>query len=201
MKITSVEFVLSAGRASECPPGDRVEIAVSGRSNVGKSSLLNSLVGRKAIAKVSGTPGKTQRLNYFLVNERFHLVDLPGYGYAKAAEGMRAQWRRMMQEYLRQRRQLKAMIQLVDSRHEPSREDREMVRWLMDEALPFCLVATKIDKLRPGQRLTALRTITRVLELPASQPVVQHSSETGDGRGELLAWIGETLASESEARS
>ena len=193
MKITSVEFVLSAGRARECPPGERVEIALSGRSNVGKSSLLNSLVGRKALAKVSGTPGKTQRLNYFLVNDRFHLVDLPGYGFAKAPESMRAQWRRMMQEYLRERRQLKAMIQLVDSRHEPSREDREMVQWLQDEAMPFVLVATKIDKLRAGQRQTALRAITRALELPASQPIVQHSSETGDGRSELLAWIGRTL--------
>jgi len=198
MKITSVEFVLSAGGVRECPPGPMIEIAVSGRSNVGKSSLLNSLVGRKAIAKVSGTPGKTQRLNYFLVNQRFHLVDLPGYGFAKAPESMRAQWRRMMQGYLRERGQLKAMIQLVDSRHEPSREDCEMVRWLQDEGMPFVLVATKIDKLRAGQRLTAMRTITRVLELPASQPIVQHSSEAGDGRGELLAWIGETLESVAE---
>jgi len=188
-----VGFVLSAGSARECPDGKRPEIALSGRSNVGKSSLLNSLLGRKALAKVSATPGKTQRLNYFLVNERFHFVDLPGYGFARAPESMRAQWRRMMQGYLQTRQELVAMIQLVDSRHEPSREDREMVRWLLDERLPFCLVATKMDKLRQGERQPALKTIARALELPAAQPVVPYSSHTGEGRDELLAWIGRSL--------
>ena len=124
MKVTSVEFLLSAGNAKECPNSPFAEIAVSGRSNVGKSSLLNSLFGRKSLVKVSSTPGKTQRLNYFVVNDAFHLVDLPGYGYAKASGPMRNAWGRMMQEYLRTRQQLVAMIQLVDSRHEPSREDR-----------------------------------------------------------------------------
>ncbi|MEO5619145.1 MAG: ribosome biogenesis GTP-binding protein YihA/YsxC [Candidatus Eisenbacteria bacterium] len=195
MKITSVGFVLSAGNARECPGGGRVEIAVSGRSNVCKSSLLNSLLGRKALVKVSNTPGKTQRLNYFLVNDRFHLVDLPGYGYAKASGPMRNQWRRMMQEYLRTRQQLVAMIQLVDCRHEPSREDREMVQWLLDEQLPFCLVATKMDKLRHGEREPALRTIATELELPATQPLVAYSSQTGEGRGGLLAWIGDAIES------
>ena len=111
LRIDSVAFVLSAGNAAECPAGQRVEIAVSGRSNVGKSSLLNSLFRRKDLVKVSNTPGKTQRLNYFLVNEQFHIVDLPGYGYAKAPEAMRDQWRAMMQQYLRTRRQLAAVIQ------------------------------------------------------------------------------------------
>jgi GTP-binding protein len=193
VKIDSVGFVLSAGNARECPDGAMVEIAVSGRSNVGKSSLMNSLLGRKSLVKVSGTPGKTQRLNYFLVNDRFHLVDLPGYGYAKASGPMRNQWRRMMQEYLRTREQLTAMIQLVDCRHEPSREDCEMVQWLCDERMPFCLVATKMDKLRQGQREPALRTIATALELPADHPFVPYSSHTGEGRKELLAWIGHAL--------
>ena len=117
MKIDSVEFVMSAGTAPECPPGARAEIAMSGRSNVGKSSLLNSLFRRKGLAMVSNTPGKTQRLNYFLVNDRFHVVDLPGYGYAQASGAARNRWGQMMQDYLRGRQQLVAVIQLVDSRH------------------------------------------------------------------------------------
>lgn len=193
MKIHSVAFVTSAGRASECPEDARAEIAVSGRSNVGKSSLLSSLLGRKDLAKVSATPGKTQRLNYFLVNDRFHVVDLPGYGYAKAPESARNQWRRMMQEYLRTRRQLRAVIQLVDSRHVPSREDREMVQWLLGETLPFCLVMTKTDKLRQSERQPARRAIVGALDMPGAQPLVPYSSHTGEGRAALLAWIGETL--------
>lgn len=201
MKIESVSFVLSAGNAQECPKGPRVEIAVSGRSNVGKSSLLNSLLGRKGMALVSGTPGKTQRLNYFLVNERFHIVDLPGYGYARAPEGVRTQWRTMMQEYLRKRQQLVAVAQLVDSRHAPSRDDHEMVQWLRQEKMPFCLVATKMDKLRQSERKPALLGIAQALELPGTQPMVPYSSETGEGRDGLLAWFGATLASVTQRGS
>ena len=197
MKIVSAEFVTSAGKATECPPSPRPEIAVSGRSNVGKSSLLNSLFGRKKLVKVSSTPGKTQRLNYFLVNDRFHVVDLPGYGFAQAPDAVREQWRDMMQEYLRTRRQLVAVIQLVDSRHEPSREDREMVKWLRGEQLLFCLVASKIDKLGQSKRTRALRDITDALQVPATQALIPHSSETGEGKTELLAWMDRTLAAVS----
>jgi len=193
VKIDTVEFVLSAGNTRECPDGPRLEIAVSGRSNVGKSSLLNSLFGRRKLVQVSGTPGKTQRLNYFLVNERFHVVDLPGYGFAQAPMDVRKQWGRMMQGYLRTREQLVAVIQLVDSRHEPSREDREMVTWLRDEHMPFCLVATKMDKLGTSKWQPALQSIAKVLELPATQAMIAYSSETGDGRGALLAWVGHVL--------
>lgn len=190
MKIESVSYVLSAGNSRECPAGDLVEIAVSGRSNVGKSSLLNSLFARRNLARVSGTPGKTQRLEYYLVNDRFHVVDLPGYGFAHAPAQARNRWSRMMQEYLRTRRQLAAVVQLLDCRHAPSREDREMVKWLRDEGMPFCLVATKSDKIASTKRAPALRALAAELALPATQPMVAHSSETGDGRKELLAWIG-----------
>jgi GTP-binding protein len=188
-----VTYVLSAGSARECPEGIRAEIALSGRSNVGKSSLVNSLLGRKALALVSNTPGKTQRLHYFLVNEQFHLVDLPGYGYAKAPAKVRNQWAQMMQDYLRTRRQLTAVVQLVDSRHLPSREDREMVQWLREAKMPFCLVATKIDKLSQTKRQPAQRAITGALKLPAAQPVVPYSSNTGEGRDALRAWIAHAL--------
>ena len=193
MKIDSAEFVMSAGDVRECPDGPRPEIAVSGRSNVGKSSLLNAMLGRRSLAKVSATPGKTQRLGYILVNDRFHLVDLPGYGHAQASAPARNRWAAMMQGYLRARRQLVAVLQLVDSRHEPSREDREMVRWLRDERLPFCLVATKIDKLGTSKRAPALRALTTALELPDSQPRIACSSHTGEGCSALLAWIEQAL--------
>jgi len=198
VKINSAEFVISAGKATECPKGPRPEIAVSGRSNVGKSSLLNAVFGRKGLVKVSSTPGKTQRLNYFLVNDRFHVVDLPGYGFAQAPDSVRAQWRAMMQEYLRTRQQLVGIVQLVDSRHEPSREDREMVKWLRGEQLPFCLVASKIDKLGQSKRAAALRAIIDALQVPATQTLIPHSSETGEGRVALLAWMDATLEAVSE---
>ena len=184
---------MSAGNATECPEDTRAEIAMSGRSNVGKSSLLNSLFARKSLAKVSSTPGKTQLLNYFLVNDQFHVVDLPGYGFARAPGKVRNQWGRMMQEYLRTRRQLVAVVQLVDLRHAPSREDREMVQWLRVEQLPFCLVATKSDKLASSKRQPALRAIANDLDLPGTQPLLDYSSHTGEGRPALLAWIRQVL--------
>jgi GTP-binding protein len=151
------------------------------------------MVGRKSLAMVSGTPGKTQRLNYFLVNGQFHLVDLPGYGFARAPQATREQWRAMMQEYLRTRRQLVGIIQLVDSRHEPSREDREMVKWLRLEELPFCLVASKVDKLGQSKRPSALRAIVDAPEVSPTQALVSYSSQTGEGRGALLAWMSDAL--------
>jgi GTP-binding protein len=184
-----VEFVMSAGHASECPDTGFPEIAMSGRSNVGKSSLLNALFGRKKLALVSGTPGKTQRLNYFLVNGRYYVVDLPGYGYAKAPGKQRNQWGGMMQQYLQERETLVGVVQLVDSRHEPSREDREMVQWLREEQMPFCLVGTKVDKLGSSKRQAAVNAIVRSLELPSDQAAIPWSSETGEGRPALFAWM------------
>jgi GTP-binding protein len=194
LRIDTVTFERSASRVEECPNRPLPEIAVSGRSNVGKSSLLNSLLSRRALARVSATPGKTQLLNYFLVDERFHLVDLPGYGYARAPVAERERWRRMMQGYLRRRTQLCGVVQLVDARHEPSREDREMVRWLLDEKLAFCLVPTKMDKLRQGERKPALARLVRSFDLPPDQPMVPYSSRTAEGREALLDWLERTLA-------
>jgi GTP-binding protein len=194
VRIEAVEYVLDAGSVAECPRRALPEIAVSGRSNVGKSSLLNSVLGHAKLARVSRTPGKTQRLHFYLVNSRFHIVDLPGYGYARAPVAARRAWSDMMQGYLRHRRQLAGLLQLVDCRHAPSREDGEMVEWLLQEKLPFCLVPTKMDTLRQGERKPALVRLLEHLELPRDQPVVPYSSRTGEGRDALLDWMAHLLA-------
>ncbi len=189
LRIESVQFVCSAAHYKECPRDPAPEIAISGRSNVGKSSLLNSLLGRKRLARVSRTPGKTQLLNFFRINERFHIVDLPGYGFARAPDAVVHRWRQTMQGYLRQRNQLSGVIQLVDCRHAPSELDREMIEWLLAERLRFCLVPTKMDKLKRGERRGALARIVSSLELPPTLPLIPYSSVDGEGRRELLAWL------------
>lgn len=199
MRLESVQLVCSAAHLEDLPGGDGIEIAVSGRSNVGKSSLLNGLFGRKAQARVSRTPGKTQLLHFFLVNDSFHLVDLPGYGFASVPEAVQRRWRRTMQGYLRSRRQLVGVLQLLDCRHPPSRDDRAMLEWLLAEELPFCLVLTKMDKLPRSARAGAVRQLLQGLELPGDQALVPHSSHSGEGRKELLAWI-ETLLGEVTQR-
>lgn len=193
LRIDSVQLVCSAASAADLPAGDLPEVAVSGRSNVGKSSLLNSLLGYRDLARVSRTPGKTQLLHFFRVNERFHVVDLPGYGYARVPAAVVQRWRHTMQEYLRWRRQLVAVVQLVDCRHEPSREDRDMIAWLHAARLQFCLVPTKLDKLKRGERRAAFARLLQALALPPDLALVPYSSRTGEGRTELLAWLARAL--------
>src|SRR5687767_15255983 len=147
MKIVSAEFVKSAYERLHYPNDGRPEIAFLGRSNVGKSSLLNSLLNRKGLARTSNTPGRTQSINFFLVNDSFYFVDLPGYGFAKVSKSMRADWGKMAEEYLSNRQELALCIQLVDSRHKPSRLDIQLYEWLVFNQKPFIIVATKSDKL------------------------------------------------------
>jgi len=194
VRIESVAFVGSAADLASCPQRPLPEVALSGRSNVGKSSLLNVLLGRRGMARVSATPGKTQLINTFLVNDRFHLVDLPGYGYARMPAAEHAKLRRMVHAYLRQRGELRGVVQLLDARHEPSRDDIEMLEWLRTAGLAFCLVPTKMDKLRPGERKPALARLMRGLDLPDDQPVVPFSSRDGDGRDALLDWLDITVS-------
>jgi GTP-binding protein len=188
-----LEFVTSAKALEGCPQAKVPEVAFAGRSNVGKSSLLNTIAGRKALAKVSGKPGKTRLLNFFNLDDRGHLVDLPGYGFAAVSKSIKAEWGRFMSEYLKGRPQLIGVVQLLDCRHEPSQQDKQMISWLAASELPFFLALTKADKISRGKRQKHQSMILKSLELQTQVPLQFFSSETGEGKPELRAWVDATL--------
>ena len=192
MEIKSASFVTSM--ASYVAPSPALpEIAVAGKSNVGKSSLINSLCRRKALAKTSATPGKTRLINLFLLNEAFHLVDLPGYGFAKVDKKEKLRWGEMMEGYFQNTRELRLTLHLVDIRHEPTQDDVQMNTFLRGNNLPFLVVATKADKISRGARMKNLAPICRALQVQPWQ-VICYSSETGDGRDALLEALEKALA-------
>ena len=196
MEIKSAEFVTSMSVYAD--PDPRLpQIAVAGKSNVGKSSLINSLCRRKALAKTSATPGKTRLINLFLLNGSFHLVDLPGYGFAKVDKQEKQRWGGMMEKYFRETEALKLTLHLVDIRHEPTKDDLQMNEFLRAMNLPFLVVATKADKISRGARMKQLAPICRQMQVQPWQ-VVCYSSETGDGRDKLLEKIEEALAENTE---
>jgi len=186
MKILSAEFVLSAREPVHYPPALLPEIAFAGRSNVGKSSLINTLVKRKGLARTSNTPGRTQEINFFAVNDRFAFIDLPGYGYAKVPEKIRSHWGPMIETYLSQRETLRLVVLILDIRRDPSEEDRQLIGWLQYYRLPFLIVLTKIDKVSRGQRAERQRRITEALELPPALSLLPFSAKTGEGKD--LLW-------------
>lgn len=177
--------MISAVKPEQYPEGTRPDLAVSGRSNVGKSSLINKLVNRKALAKVGKTPGKTQTINYFNINDEWYLVDLPGYGFAKVPMETRAKWGRMMQTYFRTRENLRGVIQLVDIRHQPTEEDKTMMEMLRVNGIPVLVVATKADKVSRGQRPKYLKVIADAFKIPDWRAIIPFSSEDGTGLEEL----------------
>ena len=179
MKIPKAEFVKSAFGRQHWTTDGRPEIAFLGRSNVGKSSLINSLLGRKGLARTSNTPGRTQSINFFLINESFYFVDLPGYGFAKVSKTTRADWGKMAEDYLSEREELVLSIQLVDARHEPTELDRQLHEWLVFHKKPHILAATKADKLSSNQLRKSLASVEE--ELLGSR-VIPYSSATGKGR-------------------
>ena len=187
MEIQSAEFVASMGVYSAPQPA-LPQIAVAGKSNVGKSSLINSLCRRKALAKTSATPGKTRLINLFLLNGAFHLVDLPGYGFARVDKQEKLRWGGMMEEYFRESDLLKLTLHLVDIRHEPTQDDIQMNAFLRSTGRPFLVVATKADKISRGARMKQLAPICRQLQVQPWQ-VICYSSEKGDGRDQLLEKI------------
>ena len=191
MEIKTAEFVTSMS-VYKPPEAPLPQIAVAGKSNVGKSSLINCLCRRKALAKTSATPGKTRLINLFLLNGSFHLVDLPGYGFAKVDRQEKQRWGGMMEGYFRQTDRLRLTLHLVDIRHEPTRDDLQMNAFLRQTGRPFLVVATKADKISRGARMKHLAPICRQLQVQPWQ-VICVSSETGDGREKLLEAVAEAL--------
>jgi GTP-binding protein len=190
MKIISAEFIKSAFARKDWPADDRPEIAFLGRSNVGKSSLINSLLQRKGLARTSNTPGRTQSINYFLINDSFHFVDLPGYGFAKVSKSMRSDWGKMAEEFLSERDNLALCIQLVDARHKPSALDLQLHEWLVHKDRDYVVIATKADKLSSNELGKQIRLITA--EMPGSK-VIPYSSQTGKGRDVVWSEIAARL--------
>ncbi|MEK3874436.1 MULTISPECIES: ribosome biogenesis GTP-binding protein YihA/YsxC [unclassified Paenibacillus] len=189
MKVTKAEFVISAVGPNQYPDDALPEIALAGRSNVGKSSLINRMIGRKNLARTSSTPGKTQHLNYYRINDGLYFVDVPGYGYAKVSKSQREAWGKMIEKYLMERETLKLVLLIVDMRHPPSKDDELMYDWLKAYELPVCVVATKADKVPKTRWPKHLKIIKEALVLRAGDPVILFSSEEGTGKDELWGLI------------
>ncbi len=191
MTIKEAVFVISSDTVEKCPKDDKPEYAFIGRSNVGKSSLINMITGHKKLAKTSGKPGKTQLINHFLINGEWYIVDLPGYGYAKASKTSRAKWEKFIADYLTKREQLVNVFVLLDCRLEPQKIDLEFMNWCGEEGIPFSMVFTKIDKLSSSalQRNLAQYKKEMLKHWEALPPVFTTSSESSFGKEQLLNYI------------
>lgn len=196
MRIKSAAFITSARGLADCPVWNRPEFAFIGRSNVGKSSMINMLAHKDGLAKVSATPGKTRLLNFFLMNETWSLVDLPGYGFAKAAKSEKFDFNEMVGDYIEQRENLRRVFVLIDSRHPPQRIDVDFIAWLGGVGVPFTLVFTKSDKQSPTKTRANIALFQETVSphLAVSPDALASSAKTGDGRDKILRMIGDSLA-------
>jgi len=192
MKVISAEFLKSAFKEADWPRDLKPEIAFLGRSNVGKSSLINSLLAVRGLARTSSTPGRTQSLNFFQINDQFYFVDLPGFGYARVPKNIKSSWGEMATTYLANRRQLVLSIHIVDSRHEPTKQDLQLHEWLEQSDKPRLIVATKSDKLSHNELKKNLQHIARVLD---DDSVMAYSAKSGRGREELWRAIQSAIES------
>jgi GTP-binding protein len=193
MRILSAKFLKSALKLEDCPKDGRPEVAFVGRSNVGKSSLLNTLLGKSGLAKVSKSPGKTRTINFFDVNEKCYFVDLPGYGFAQAPADLKKEWSKSLTDYLTDRKTLKLVILLLDSRHKPTEKDHDMLDLLDEAGLPTLIVATKVDKLKQSERGRLDSSLREDLELDPEAQIVPISSLSGEGKSDLLKIVGSLL--------
>jgi GTP-binding protein len=193
MRIRTAELLHSAGRPDQFPRGGRPEVAFAGRSNVGKSSLINRLLGRRALARTSATPGRTRTVNFYAVNDTFLFVDLPGYGYAKVSRAVQAGWWALVETYLAQRGPLRGVVHLTDARHPPTGTDRDLQAFLAAVRLPCLHVLTKADKVARGRRAETLAATREVLGAAPPGPIF-FSAETGEGLSELWRAIDAMLA-------
>ena len=203
IKNVSLDFV--CGLKCWLPETKRPEIAFAGKSNVGKSSLINALMNRKALARTSSQPGKTQTINFYNINEVMYLVDLPGYGYAKVSPSEKAKWGKMIEKYLHTSKDLKAVFLLVDIRHEPSANDKQMYDWILHNGYEPIIIATKLDKLKRSQVQKSIKAIREGLKLPKEGILIPFSAETKQGREEIwnlmdeLTGLGEETEKEQKA--
>jgi GTP-binding protein len=186
MKVTSSEIIISAVKPEQYPETEFPEFALAGRSNVGKSSFINKMLNRKGLARISSKPGKTQTLNFYLINEILHFVDVPGYGYAKVSKTEREAWGKMIETYITTREQLKAVVLIVDLRHPPSVDDKMMYEFLKHYEIPCVVIATKADKIPKGKWQKHLKITKETLDLDKNDHIVLFSSETGEGKEQ--AW-------------
>ncbi|MBP3304983.1 MAG: YihA family ribosome biogenesis GTP-binding protein [Oscillospiraceae bacterium] len=188
MNLQNAEFLISAAAAGDFPENRLPEIAFAGKSNVGKSSVINRLLQRKNFARVGEKPGKTIHVNYFMIDRKCYFVDLPGYGYAKVSQAEKERWGKLMEDYFAAGR-IDLGILIVDARHAPTNNDITMAQWFLQSDCPFAVVANKLDKVKKSEVLSNLATIREDLELPENCPVIPFSAEKGDGRDELLRRI------------
>ncbi|MBQ5673697.1 MAG: YihA family ribosome biogenesis GTP-binding protein [Lachnospiraceae bacterium] len=196
MVIKSVNLETVCGITSTIPQNDKIEIAFAGKSNVGKSSLINALMNRKSYARTSAQPGKTQTINFYNINEELYFVDLPGYGYAKVSEEIKAKWGKMIEKYLRKSEQLRAVLLLIDIRHEPSANDKQMYEWILSNGYHPIIIATKLDKINRSQIQKHIKMIKTKLEVEKGTIVIPFSAQTKQGREEIYELIDGFLANE-----
>ncbi|WP_044640611.1 ribosome biogenesis GTP-binding protein YihA/YsxC [Risungbinella massiliensis] len=193
MKITKADFVISAVKPPQFPEDALPELALAGRSNVGKSSLINSLINRKNLARTSSKPGKTQTINFYLINDSFYFADVPGYGYAKVSKTQRAEWGKMMETYFTTRENLKGVVQIIDLRHPPTADDRTMYDFLKHYEIPVLVVATKADKIPKGKWQKHLKVVKEGLDLDPQDKILYYSSETKENKDQVWKLIREYL--------
>ena len=193
MIIKNAALETVCGITSKLPENSMPEVAFSGKSNVGKSSLINALMNRKSLARTSSQPGKTQTINFYNVNESIYFVDLPGYGYARANESVKAQWGKMIENYLHQSRQLKAVFLLIDIRHKPSENDCIMHNWILEHGFKPIIIATKLDKIKRSQIQKQLKLLRETLGAEKDARIIPFSSVTKQGREEIYELIEEIL--------
>ena len=189
MVIKNVNLEIVCGVTSKVPDTAYAEVAFAGKSNVGKSSLINALMNRKALARTSAQPGKTQTINFYNINDAMYLVDLPGYGYAKASEEVKAKWGKMIENYLHTSKQLKAVFLLIDIRHDPSANDKMMYDWIVSNGYKPVIIATKLDKLKRSQIQKHVKMVREGLGLEKEDVLIPFSAETKQGRDEIWALI------------
>jgi len=197
MVIKQVSLETVCGITSKLPENEHIEVAFAGKSNVGKSSLINALMNRKSLARTSAQPGKTQTINFYNINNELYFVDLPGYGYANANEKVKAQWGKMIEDYLHRSKKLQAVFLLIDIRHEPSANDRNMYEWIVNHGFHPIIIATKLDKINRSQIAKHVKMIKQSLKVLPGTVVIPFSAQTKQGREEIYDLLDELLEKEN----